>query len=79
LLIARPAASSVAGLAKTAASGAAAVTSAAGTALSQQPDPLAIAADAVTRSTGTTPVTQAERDDASRILVRSLAWSAPLD
>ncbi|SEM71538.1 hypothetical protein SAMN04515666_12027 [Bosea lupini] len=78
LLIAGLAASSVAGLAKTAASGAAAVTSAAGTALSQQPDPLSVAADTVTRSTGTAPVTQAERDEASRILVRSLA-SGQLD
>lgn len=75
LLIAGLAASSVAGLVRTAATGAAAVTSAAGAALSQQPDPLAIAADAVTRSTGTAPATQAERDEASRILVRSLASS----
>lgn len=78
LLIASLAASSVAGLVRTAATGAAAATSAAGAVLSQQADPLATAADTLTRSTGTEPVTQAERDEASRILVRSLA-SGQLD
>ncbi|KRE20421.1 hypothetical protein ASE66_29045 [Bosea sp. Root483D1] len=78
LLVAGLAASSVAGLARTAASGAAAATTAAGAALSQQSDPLATAADTLTRSTGTEPVTQAERDEASRILLRSLA-SGQLD
>ena len=78
LLVAGLAASSVAGLARTAATGAAAATTAAGAALSQQPDPLATAADTLTRSTGTEPVSQAERDEASRILVRSLA-SGQLD
>lgn len=73
LLIASLAASSVAGLARTAASGAAAATSAAGAALSQQPDPLATATDALTRSTGAETITQSERDEASRILARSLA------
>lgn len=78
LLVAGLAASSVAGLARTAATGVAAATTAAGAALSQQPDPLATAADMLTRSTGTEPVSQAERDEASRILVRSLA-SGQLD
>lgn len=78
LLITALAASSVAGLARTAATGAAAATAAAGTALSQQPDPLAAATDMLTRSTGTAPVSQAERDEASRILLRSLA-SGQLD
>lgn len=78
LLIAGLAASSITGLAKTAATGAAAVTTAAGAALSQQPDALTTAADTLTRSTGAAPVTQAERDEASRILVRSLA-SGQLD
>jgi len=78
LIVAGLATSSVAGLVKTAASGAAAATTAAGAALSQQPDPLATAADTLTRSTGTEPVSQAERDEASRILVRSLA-SGKLD
>jgi hypothetical protein len=73
LLIAALAASSAAGLARTAASGAAAVTTAAGAALSQQPDPMATAVDTLTRATGTEPVTQAEREEASRILIRSLA------
>jgi hypothetical protein len=78
LLIAGLAASSVAGLARTAANGAAAATTAAGAALNQQPDPLAIAADTLTRSTGAEPVTQAEREEASRILLRGLA-SGQLD
>lgn len=78
LLIAGLAASSVAGLARTAASGVAAASTAAGPALSQQPDPLATAADTLTRSTGTEPVSQAEREEASRILLRSLA-SGQLD
>lgn len=78
LLIAGLAASSVAGLTRTAATGVAAATTAAGAALGQQPDPLATAADTLTRSAGTEPVTQAERDEASRILVRSLA-SGQLD
>ena len=73
LLIAALAASSAAGLARTAASGAAGVTTAAGAALSQQPDPMATAVDTLTRATGTEPVTQAEREEASRILIRSLA------
>jgi hypothetical protein len=34
---------------------------------------MATAVDMLTRATGTEPVTQAERDEASRILVRSLA------
>lgn len=78
LLIAGLAASSFAGLARTAANGAAAATTAAGAALNQQPDPLAIAADALTRSSGAEPVTQAEREEASRILLRGLA-SGQLD
>jgi hypothetical protein len=73
LLVAGLAASSVAGLARTAATSVASATTAAGAALSQQVDPLATAADTLTRSTGTEPVTQAERDEATRILVRSLA------
>lgn len=78
LLIAGLAASSVAGLARTAATGAAAATTAAGAALSQQADPLGSTVDMLTRSTGTEPVTPAEREEASRILVRSLS-SGQLD
>jgi len=78
LLVAGLAASSVAGLARTAAAGAASATTAASAALSQQPDPMATAVDMLTRATGTEPVTQAERDEASRIMVRSLA-SGQLD
>lgn len=72
LLVAALAASSVAGLARTAATGAASAATSASTALSQQPDPMATAVDMLTRTTGTAPVTQGERDEASRILVRSL-------
>lgn len=73
LLVAALAASSAVGLARTAAAGVASATSAASAAFSQQPDPMATATDMLTRATGTEPVTQAERDEASRILVRSLA------
>ena len=34
---------------------------------------MATAVDTLTRATGTEPVTQAEREEASRILIRSLA------
>ncbi|KRE11721.1 hypothetical protein ASE66_24750 [Bosea sp. Root483D1] len=78
LLIAGLAASSVAGIARTEATGAAAATTAAGAALSQQPDPLGSAVDMLTRSTGTEPGTFAERVEATRILVRSLS-SGQLD
>ncbi|WID98495.1 hypothetical protein QO058_09785 [Bosea vestrisii] len=78
LLVAGLAASSAVGLAKTAAMGAAAATSAAGTALGQQPDPLASALDTLTRTSGTEPVSQGQREEASRILLRSLA-SGQLD
>ncbi|WP_186420125.1 hypothetical protein [Bosea sp. CS1GBMeth4] len=73
LLVAALAASSATGLVRTAASGAAGAGTAAGAALSQQPDPLATAVDMLTRASGTEPATQAERDEASRILLRSLA------
>ena len=72
LLVAALAASSVAGVARTAAAGAASAATTASAALSQQPDPMATAVDMLTRATGTEPVTQAERDEASRIVVRSL-------
>lgn len=78
LLVAALAASSAASLARTAATGVAAATTAASTALGQQPDPMATAVDTLTRATGTEPVTQVEREEASRILVRSLA-SGQLD
>ena len=78
LLVAALAASSAASLARTAATGVAAATTAASTALGQQPDPMATAVDTLTRATGAEPVTQVEREEASRILVRSLA-SGQLD
>lgn len=78
LLVAALAASSAVSLARTAATGVASATTAASAALSQQPDPMATAVDTLTRATGTEPVPQAERDEASRILVRSLA-SGQLD
>ncbi|KPF62840.1 hypothetical protein IP69_19895 [Bosea sp. AAP35] len=73
LLVAFITSSSIMGAARTAASGAAAVAGGASTLISQQADPLASALDGMMRSTGTEPVTQGEREEASRILVRSLA------
>lgn len=73
LLVAFITSSSLMGAARTAASGAAAVAGGASTLISQQADPLASAVDSMMRSTGTEPVTQGEREEASRILVRSLA------
>lgn len=73
LLVAFITSSSLMGAARTAASGAAAVATGAGSLVSQQADPLASALDTVMRSNGATPPTQGEREEASRILVRSLA------
>jgi hypothetical protein len=73
LLVAFITSSSIMGAARTAATGATAVAGGAGALISQQADPLASALDGIMRSTGTEPVTQAERDEASRILVRSLS------
>lgn len=73
LLVAFITSSSLIGAAKTAATGAAAVAGGAGTLISQQADPLASALDGIMRSNGAQPVTQGEREEASRILVRSLA------
>lgn len=73
LLVAFIASSSIMGAARTAATGAAAVAGGAGTLISQNADPLASALDGVMRSNGATPPTQGEREEASRILVRSLA------
>lgn len=73
LLVAFITSSSIMGAAKTAVTGASAVAGGAATLISQQADPLASALDSVMRSNGATPVTEGERDEASRILVRSLA------
>lgn len=73
LLVAFLTSSSLVGAAKTAATGAAAAAGGAGALISQQADPLASAVDSVMRANGTQPATQGERDEASRILVRSLA------
>ncbi len=73
LLVAFITSSSIMGAARTAVTGAAAAAGGTGALISQQADPLGMALDNVTRSTGTTPVTQGEREEASRILVRSLA------
>lgn len=73
LLVAVITSSSLVGAARTAASGVASVASGASSLVSQQADPLASALDTVMRSNGATPPTQAEREEASRILVRSLA------
>ena len=73
LLVAVVTSSSLMGAARTAASGAASLASGANSLVSQQADPLASALDTVMRSNGATPPTQGEREEASRILVRSLA------
>lgn len=73
LILAMVASSSLIGAAKTAATGAAAVSGGAASLISQQADPLASALDSVMRSNGATPPTAAEREEASRILVSSLA------
>ncbi len=73
LLVAFLASSTIMGAARTAATGAAAVAGGAGALISQQADPLASALDGVMRSNGATPPTQGEREEASRILVRSLS------
>ncbi|HEV7321772.1 MAG TPA: hypothetical protein VGO04_24470 [Ensifer sp.] len=73
LLVAFLTSSSLVGAAKTAVTGAAATAGGAGALISQQADPLASAVDSVMRANGTEPATQGERDEASRILVRSLA------
>lgn len=72
LLVAFITSSSLMGAARTAASGAAAVAGGATSLISQQADPLASALDGVMRSNGAQPVTQGEREEASRIFVRSL-------
>jgi hypothetical protein len=78
LLVAFLTSSSLVGAAKTVATGAATVAGGASALISQQADPLASAVDSIMRSTGTEPVSQDERDEASRILVRSLG-SGSLD
>lgn len=72
LLIAVVTTSSLLSTARTAASGVASAASGVGTLVTQQADPLASALDTVMRSTGATPPTQQEREEASRILVSSL-------
>lgn len=73
LLVAFVTSSSLIGAAKTAATGVAATAAGAGSLISQNADPLASALDSVMRSTGTTPPTAAERDEASRILISGLS------
>jgi len=73
LLITFVATSSLFGAAKTAASGVASATSGAASLISQNVDPLAMALDNVMRANGQQPPTAQERDEASRILVSSLA------
>lgn len=73
LLVTVIATSSLVGTAKTAASGVASATSGATSLISQNVDPLAMALDNVMRANGQQAPTAAERDEASRILVKSLA------
>ncbi len=65
--------SSLFGAARTAVEGAAAASSATASLLTQQADPMASALDSVMRSTGTTPVTAEERNEASRIFMTGLS------
>lgn len=76
LLVATLTSSAVTGAVKTAAAGVSAAAFATGALISQQADPLASAVDTVMRSAGTEPVSAAEREEASRILTRSLASGA---
>ncbi|WID99291.1 hypothetical protein QO058_14230 [Bosea vestrisii] len=76
LLVAMLTSSALTGAAKTAVTGATAAATGAGALITQQADPLASALDSVMRSSGTEPVSAAEREEASRILVRSLASGA---
>jgi hypothetical protein len=73
LLITIVATSSLIGAAQTAASGIAAAGSATASLISQNADPLADALDSVMRASGQQAPTTEERNEASRIFVRSLA------
>jgi hypothetical protein len=73
LLVTMIASSSLLGAAKTAVTGAASAVGGAASLVSQNADPLASALDSVMRSTGTTPPTAAERDEASRIFLGGLS------
>ncbi|KRE11699.1 hypothetical protein ASE66_24615 [Bosea sp. Root483D1] len=76
LLVAMLTSSALTGAAKTAATGVAAAATGAGALISQQVDPLGSALDSVMRSTAAQPVSTAEREEASRVLSRSLASGA---
>lgn len=76
LLVAMLTSSVLTGAAKTAATGVTAAATGAGALISQQADPLGSAVDSVMRSTGSAPVSAGEREEASRILSRSLASGA---
>jgi len=76
LLVAILTSSALTGAVKTAAAGVSAVASGAGAVISQQADPLASAVDTVMRFAGSAPVSAAERDEASRMFMRSLTSGA---
>lgn len=76
LLVAMLTSSAITGAVKTAAAGASAAATGAAALVSQQADPLASALDTVMRSNGAQPVSAEEREEASRILTRSLANGA---
>jgi len=69
LIVTMVASSSIFGAAKTAVTGVAAASGGAAALISQQSDPLGSALDSVMRSTGTTPPTAGEREEASRIFL----------
>jgi hypothetical protein len=73
MLITLIATSSLFGVARTAASGAATAAAGAAALVTQQADPMGTALDAIMRTSGASAPTQAERDEASRIFVNALA------
>ena len=73
LLVAFITSSTITGAAKTAATGVATAAAGAGALISQQADPIASSLDTMLRSTGTEPISASEREEASRVLVRSVA------
>ncbi|MGW9333413.1 hypothetical protein [Bosea sp. NPDC055594] len=73
LLVAFITSSTITGAAKTAATGVASAAAGVGALISQQADPVASSLDTMLRTTGTEPISASEREEASRVLVRSVA------
>lgn len=73
LLVAFITSSTITGAAKTAATGLASAAAGVGALISQQADPVASSLDTMLRTTGTEPISASEREEASRVLVRSVS------